>query len=182
VQSRCPLRPKAHFNNDNNSCNDVGSVIRRSGGVLIEPTHRQLSPSLSSHSSDRSPCEFHRCPRLYLRPGVRLCFSGCVRLRGAEDQFARASEERAKMKRMIRPACRPAEERKMERERFVKLVDEVLDALPTKFRKRIQNVAILVENVASRAAPTRRLAKYRDHEFGRCREFGARSLRRCTNN
>jgi len=35
----------------------------------------------------------------------------------------------------------------MEREKFVKLVEEALDALPTRFRKRIHNVAVLVENV-----------------------------------
>jgi predicted Zn-dependent protease with MMP-like domain len=34
----------------------------------------------------------------------------------------------------------------MEREKFVKLVEETLGALPTRFRKRIQNVAILVES------------------------------------
>jgi predicted Zn-dependent protease with MMP-like domain len=35
----------------------------------------------------------------------------------------------------------------MEREKFVKLVEEALGALPIRFRKRIQNVAVLVENV-----------------------------------
>ena len=35
----------------------------------------------------------------------------------------------------------------MEREKFVKLVEEALASLPTKFRKRIHNVAVLVENV-----------------------------------
>jgi predicted Zn-dependent protease with MMP-like domain len=35
----------------------------------------------------------------------------------------------------------------MEREKFVKLVEKALDTLPTKFRKRIQNVAVLVENL-----------------------------------
>src|ERR1700674_565426 len=44
-------------------------------------------------------------------------------------------------------ACRPARERKMVREKFVKLVEEALGELPTKFRKRIHNVAVLVENV-----------------------------------
>ena len=44
-------------------------------------------------------------------------------------------------------ACRPAEERKMEREKFVKLVEEALGALPTRFRKRIHNAAVLVESV-----------------------------------
>ena len=33
-------------------------------------------------------------------------------------------------------ACRPAEERKMEREKFVKLVEEALGALPTKFQSK----------------------------------------------
>ena len=56
---------------------------------------------------------------------------------------------RANMKQ-VDAACRLAEERKMEREKFVKLVEEALGALPTKFRKRIQNVAVLVENVPPR--------------------------------
>jgi predicted Zn-dependent protease with MMP-like domain len=34
----------------------------------------------------------------------------------------------------------------MDRERFVKLVEEVLDALPVEFRKRIHNLAVLVED------------------------------------
>jgi predicted Zn-dependent protease with MMP-like domain len=44
-------------------------------------------------------------------------------------------------------ACRLTGERKMEREKFVKLVEEALGALPAKFRKRIHNVAVLVEDV-----------------------------------
>ncbi len=35
----------------------------------------------------------------------------------------------------------------MEREKFVKLVEEALDSLPSRFRERILNVAVLVENV-----------------------------------
>ena len=35
----------------------------------------------------------------------------------------------------------------MEREKFVKLVEEALDALPTRFRKRIHNVTVLVEDL-----------------------------------
>jgi len=35
----------------------------------------------------------------------------------------------------------------MEREKFVKLVEEALDALPGRFRKRMHNVSVLVENV-----------------------------------
>jgi predicted Zn-dependent protease with MMP-like domain len=35
----------------------------------------------------------------------------------------------------------------MQREKFVKLVEEALGGLPTTFRKRIQNVAVLVESV-----------------------------------
>ena len=35
----------------------------------------------------------------------------------------------------------------MEREKFVNLVDEALGALPMRFRKRIHNVAVVVENV-----------------------------------
>ncbi len=34
----------------------------------------------------------------------------------------------------------------MERERFVDLVEEVLDALPEQFRERIQNLAVMVED------------------------------------
>jgi predicted Zn-dependent protease with MMP-like domain len=37
----------------------------------------------------------------------------------------------------------------MEREKFVKLVEEALDALPLRFRKRIQNVSVLVEDMPS---------------------------------
>jgi predicted Zn-dependent protease with MMP-like domain len=35
----------------------------------------------------------------------------------------------------------------MQREKFVKLVEEALDALPTRFRKRIHNVSVLIEDV-----------------------------------
>jgi predicted Zn-dependent protease with MMP-like domain len=35
----------------------------------------------------------------------------------------------------------------MEREKFVKLVEEALDALPIRFRKRMQNISVLVENM-----------------------------------
>ena len=35
----------------------------------------------------------------------------------------------------------------MRREKFVKLVGEALDTLPARFRKRVQNVAVLVEDV-----------------------------------
>ena len=35
----------------------------------------------------------------------------------------------------------------MEREKFFKLVEEALDALPSKFRKRMQNVSVLVEDL-----------------------------------
>lgn len=34
----------------------------------------------------------------------------------------------------------------MERESFIKVVEEVLDSLPREFRKRIRNVAVLVED------------------------------------
>ena len=34
----------------------------------------------------------------------------------------------------------------MTRERFVKLIEEVLDSLPPEFRSRIQNLAVLVED------------------------------------
>ena len=35
----------------------------------------------------------------------------------------------------------------MQREKFVKLVEEALDALPTRFRRRMHNVSVLVENL-----------------------------------
>jgi predicted Zn-dependent protease with MMP-like domain len=35
----------------------------------------------------------------------------------------------------------------MEREKFVKLVEEALDALPRRFRRRMHNVLVLVEDV-----------------------------------
>ena len=38
----------------------------------------------------------------------------------------------------------------MEREKFFKLVEEALDALPTKFRKRMHNVTVLVEDLPQR--------------------------------
>lgn len=41
----------------------------------------------------------------------------------------------------------PAQDCHMEREKFVKLVEEALDALPIRFRKRMQNVSVLVENM-----------------------------------
>ena len=37
----------------------------------------------------------------------------------------------------------------MKREKFVKLVEEALDALPARFRKRMQNVSVLVEDLPS---------------------------------
>jgi len=43
----------------------------------------------------------------------------------------------------------------MEREKFVKLVEEVLEGLPTRFRKRIHNVTVLVENVPPEQLPRR---------------------------
>jgi hypothetical protein len=44
----------------------------------------------------------------------------------------------------------------MEREKFVKLVEEALGGLPTAVRKRIHNVAVLVENVPPERRPRRR--------------------------
>jgi predicted Zn-dependent protease with MMP-like domain len=41
----------------------------------------------------------------------------------------------------------------MEREKFVTLVEEALAALPTRFRKRIHNVAVLVESVPPEQHP-----------------------------
>ena len=43
----------------------------------------------------------------------------------------------------------------MEREKFVKLVEEALEGLPRRFRKRIHNVAALVENVPPGQLPRR---------------------------
>jgi predicted Zn-dependent protease with MMP-like domain len=43
----------------------------------------------------------------------------------------------------------------MEREEFVKLVEEALGALPATFRKRIRNVAVLVESVPPEQLPHR---------------------------
>jgi len=62
------------------------------------------------------------------------------------------------------------------------MVEEALEGLPTRFRKRIHNVAVLVENVPPGQLPAKELAKWKDSRFGRYREFGARYLRRCTNN
>jgi predicted Zn-dependent protease with MMP-like domain len=50
----------------------------------------------------------------------------------------------------------------MEREEFAKVTREVLDTLPTEFRSRIRNVAVLVEDLppnqaASRSGRSRRL-------------------------
>jgi predicted Zn-dependent protease with MMP-like domain len=42
----------------------------------------------------------------------------------------------------------------MERERFVRLVEEVLDSLPAEFRDRIHNLAVLVED-----RPPKRLSR-----------------------
>jgi predicted Zn-dependent protease with MMP-like domain len=43
----------------------------------------------------------------------------------------------------------------MKREKFVKLVEEALDALPTRFRKRMHNVSVSVENVPPEQLPHR---------------------------
>ena len=43
----------------------------------------------------------------------------------------------------------------MERAKFVKLVEEVLERLPTRFRKRIHNVTVLVEDLPPRRLPRR---------------------------
>jgi predicted Zn-dependent protease with MMP-like domain len=42
----------------------------------------------------------------------------------------------------------------MDRERFVRLVEEILDAVPAEFRKRIHNLAVLVED-----RPRKRLSR-----------------------
>jgi predicted Zn-dependent protease with MMP-like domain len=43
----------------------------------------------------------------------------------------------------------------MQREHFVKLVEEALDSLPQEFRIRIRNVAVLVEDVPPNQPPAR---------------------------
>jgi predicted Zn-dependent protease with MMP-like domain len=43
----------------------------------------------------------------------------------------------------------------MKREKFVKLVEEALDSLPARFRKRIHNVAVLVEDLPPQQRPRR---------------------------
>jgi predicted Zn-dependent protease with MMP-like domain len=44
----------------------------------------------------------------------------------------------------------------MERERFTRLVEQVLDSLPTQFRERIHNLAIMVEDRPPKSASRRR--------------------------
>jgi len=43
----------------------------------------------------------------------------------------------------------------MDREQFSKIVQEVLDSLPREFRKRIRNVAVLVEDLPPNQPPAR---------------------------
>lgn len=43
----------------------------------------------------------------------------------------------------------------MTRDRFVKMVADVLDSLPSEFRGRIQNLAVLVEDKPKRSGPPR---------------------------
>ncbi len=43
----------------------------------------------------------------------------------------------------------------MEREKFFKLVEEALDALPPKFRKRMHNVSVSVEDLPTEQRPQR---------------------------
>jgi len=59
---------------------------------------------------------------------------------------------------------RPAWENKMEREKFVKLVEEVLERLPTRFRRRIHNVTVLVEDVPPEQLPRRGSRKAGIHD------------------
>jgi predicted Zn-dependent protease with MMP-like domain len=46
-----------------------------------------------------------------------------------------------------RDGLSPCGQCKMKREKFVKLVEDALDALPARFRKRMQNVSVLVEDL-----------------------------------
>lgn len=59
----------------------------------------------------------------------------------------------------------------MERKRFVELVEEVLDALPEEFRRRIHNLAILVED-----EPRRRLRRRRPGKAGNTGSGKSRGL------
>ncbi len=43
----------------------------------------------------------------------------------------------------------------MERERFTKVVEDVIDSLPKEFRTRIRNVAVLVEDLPSNQSAAR---------------------------
>ena len=43
----------------------------------------------------------------------------------------------------------------MEREKFFKLVEEALDTLPARFRKRMQNISVLVEDLPPVQRPQR---------------------------
>jgi predicted Zn-dependent protease with MMP-like domain len=47
----------------------------------------------------------------------------------------------------------------MERQRFVRLVGEVLDSLPEEFRRRLHNLAVLVEDLPAQASPRKRPRK-----------------------
>src|SRR6266496_5556190 len=47
----------------------------------------------------------------------------------------------------------------MERQEFVKVMQEVLDSLPEEFRSRIRNVAVLVEDYPPGQAPSRQPKK-----------------------
>jgi predicted Zn-dependent protease with MMP-like domain len=54
------------------------------------------------------------------------------------------------------PGGLPERGTQMERERFTKLVEEALDSLPKEFRKRIKNVAVLVEDLPPGQPPPQR--------------------------
>ncbi len=45
---------------------------------------------------------------------------------------------------------------RMKREEFTKAVEEALDSLPKEFRRRIRNVAVLVEDVPPDQPPSKR--------------------------
>jgi hypothetical protein len=64
----------------------------------------------------------------------------------------------------------------MQRERFTKVVEEVLDSLPEEFRARIHNVAVLVEDLppnqpSPRSGRRRLLRGYFEHCFGTSVEY-----------
>jgi predicted Zn-dependent protease with MMP-like domain len=59
----------------------------------------------------------------------------------------------------------------MDRERFVKVVENVLDTLPRRFRERIHNVAVLVEDYPPEHCSPSRAGRPRASASGRSRRL-----------